>query len=63
MKRQLNYERDMVGHRDKLLDDANTEITVLRKQIEDQNYRISEIDAVRSDLSQRFEDLRIESGT
>ena len=53
----------MVGHRDRRIDEMITEITCLRKQIEDQNYRISEIDAARSDLNQRFEDLRIECST
>lgn len=63
LRRQLDYERDMVAHRDHQIDELNSEVTTLRKQIEDQNYRIQEIDAARADLTQRFEDFRIESTT
>ena len=35
LTRQLEHERDMVGHRDRRIDEMITEITCLRKQIED----------------------------
>lgn len=41
----------MVGNRDRRIDEQSTEITCLRKQIEDQNYKISEIDGARADLN------------
>ena len=53
----------MVSHRDRRIDELMSEITCGRKQIEDLNYHITEIDAARSELNQRFEDLRIECGT
>ena len=63
LHRQLANERDMVGQRDRRIEELLSELTAVRKQIEDQNYKITEIDANRSELNQRFEDLRIETST
>ena len=63
MKRQLEHEREMVCHRDRRIDDLMAELTNARKQIEDLNYHITEIDAARSELNMRFEDLRMECHT
>ena len=53
----------MVGHRDRRIEELLSELTHERKQIEDLNYKITEIDAARAELNQRFEDLRIETST
>ena len=63
LQRQITNERDMVGHRDRRIEELLSELTHERKQIEDLNYKITEIDAARSELNQRFEDLRIETST
>ena len=63
LQRQITNERDMVGHRDRRIEELLSELTHERKEIEDLNYKITEIDAARSELNQRFEDLRIETST
>lgn len=63
LQRQLEHEREMIGHRDRRIDELMSEVTCHRKQIEDLNYRINQDEAARSDLSLRFEDLKIVSST
>ena len=53
----------MVRQRDQRLDDMQRETALLRKQIEDQNYRLNELDVIRGDQQQRLEDLRITNST
>jgi len=60
LRRQLNLESEMVHRRDRQIDDYCSEITSLRKQIEDQYQKISEIETLKSELTSRFEDLRIQ---
>ena len=53
----------MVHRRDEQIDDNMNEITTLRKQIEDQHLRICSIEASKSELDQRFQDLQIQCST
>ena len=59
LKRQLSNEREMIINRDRRIGDLESETVLLKKQIEDQNYQLAQIDGARADLNARFEDLRI----
>ena len=41
----------MVASRDRRIDDLMAEVTCLRKQIEDLNYKISGVEAAKSELN------------
>ena len=53
----------MIATRDRRIDELMSDVTCHRKQIEDLNHRITQDEAARSELNQRYEDLRIESTT
>ena len=55
LKRGLQNERDSVRQRDMTIEEKMSDITHLRKQVEDLNLSIAEMDRLRGELHLKFE--------
>ena len=54
-------EKDQIRQRDARIDSQMTEINAGRKQIEDLKLSIVEMDKIRGELAQKFDDLRFDN--
>ena len=54
-------EKDQIRQRDARIDQQMTEINSGRKQIEDLKLSIVEMDKIRGELAQKFDDLRFDN--
>lgn len=60
LERQLATERDQVRLRDTRIDSLQAEIGAGRKQCEDYKLSLSEMETLRGELAQKFDDLRFD---
>ena len=61
MERRLDAERDQTRQRDMRIDQLMTELNSSRKQIEDLKMTVADMDKLRGELAQRFDDLRFDN--